>query len=354
MKAGLPLGFCPPSLGRTLCDLPPLSWRQDGCPSASALGCECPCSGPIFRLCDIRYAALDGFRVVLGKELVKHLFGRLDWACHMESIALRPKNPNVSATQEYHSTEFLNTCQDKLNCRNSHYFGPVGEDRRHIAAAGITWDVLGGFRLSQLWRFETPTPIGLNIPELGIAGSSAIFTTDRLGTGSNGGGSPFASLIPGIDMNQFGRSVNSWSDLNAKLAIYNNTVAGTLTPAGQALVKAGIFTPAQLVALGAVSPKIPLVPTTNPWPFENLFNVDLGITRPTKLFGEKITVVPWLQIFNVFNNNSLGTGTYGGLGGTFGSLNYPYQPSDIPVLNSGTRLRQKSTRLMQIGVRVTF
>jgi len=256
------------------------------------------------------------------------------------------------ATNGAYRTEFLNTCQDKLNCRSSHYFGPVGEDRRHIASAGITWDILGGFRLSQLWRFETPTPIGLNIPELGIAGRNAIFTTDRLGTGSNGGGSPFDGLIPGIDMNQFGRSVNSWSELNAKLAIYNNTVAGTLTPAGQALVKAGIFTPAQLVALGAVSPKIPLVPTTNPWPFENLFNVDLGITRPTKLFGEKITVVPWLQIFNVFNNNSLGG--YSGLGGTFGSLNYPYQPSDIPVLISGTRLRQKSTRLMQIGVRVTF
>ena len=259
---------------------------------------------------------------------------------------------NSEATNGSFRTEFLNLCQNKLNCRDRHYFGPVGEDRRHIATAGITWATLGGFQLSQIWRFETPTAVGLNIRELSISGRNAIFTTDRIGTGSNGGGSPFASLIPGIDMNQFGRKVNSWSQLNNILTNYNNTVAGTITPAGQALVNAGIFTSDQLVALGAVSPTIPLVPTTNPWPFENFFNLDLGITRPTKVHGEKITLFPWLQIFNVFNNNSLGT--YGGIGTTFGSLNYPYQPSEIPVLDSGTRLRQKITRLMQVGVRVSF
>ena len=71
------------------------------------------------------------------------------------------------------------------------------------------------------------------------------------------------------------------------------------------------------------------------------------------IFGEKIAVVPWLQIFNVFNNNSLAANNYGGLGDTFGSLNYAYQSGDIPGLTS-QRGRQKATRLMQIGVRVTF
>ena len=119
-------------------------------------------------------------------------------------------------------------------------------------------------------------------------------------------------------------------------------------------MNAGIFTPAQILALGAVSPKIPLVPTTNPWPFNNLFNVDLGISRPTKLFKERITVLPWLQIFNVFNDT--GYGRYSGLGATFASLNYPYQPSDIPALTSsrGGGLRINPTRLMQIGLRVEF
>ncbi len=58
-----------------------------------------------------------------------------------------------------------------------------------------------------------------------------------------------------------------------------------------------------------------------------------------------------LQIFNAFNYTGLGT--YSGLGNTFGTLNFPYQPSDIPALKS-QRGRSNSTRLMQIGVRVTF
>ena len=258
------------------------------------------------------------------------------------------------ATNGSSRTEFLNLAQNKLNPRDYHWFGPVDEDRRHIVTSGILWDTLGGFRLSQLWHFTTAGPIGFTIPELGIAGSSALFTTDRTGSGSNGGGSPLDSLIPGLNENQFGRGVNSFAALNKILAAYNSTVGGTFTPAGQALVNAGIFTPAQMLALGAVSPKIPLVPTTNPWPFNNLFNVDLGISRPTKLFKERITVLPWLQIFNVFNDT--GYGRYGGLGATFASLNYPYQPSDIPALTSsrGGGLRINPTRLMQIGLRVEF
>ena len=255
------------------------------------------------------------------------------------------------ATNGSSRTEFLNLAQNKLNPRDYHWFGPVDEDRRHIVTSGILWDTLGGFRLSQIWHFTTAGPIGFTIPELGIAGSSALFTT---GSGSNGGGPPLDSLIPGLNENQFGRGVNSFAALNKILAAYNSTVGGTFTPAGQALVNAGIFTPAQMLALGAVSPKIPLVPTTNPWPFNNLFNVDLGISRPTKLFKERITVLPWLQIFNVFNDT--GYGRYGGLGATFASLNYPYQPSDIPALTSsrGGGLRINPTRLMQIGLRVEF
>ena len=42
--------------------------------------------------------------------------------------------------------------------------------------------------------------MGLTIPELALAGRNSIFTTDRVGTGGTGGGSPFDSLIPGLDV----------------------------------------------------------------------------------------------------------------------------------------------------------
>lgn len=41
---------------------------------------------------------------MLGKELVKHLFGRFDGIAHIEIIAPRSKKLNGLSTQEYHTT----------------------------------------------------------------------------------------------------------------------------------------------------------------------------------------------------------------------------------------------------------
>ena len=83
--------------------------------------------------------------------------------------------------------------------------------------------------------------------------------------------------------------------------------------------------------LKAVTPTIPLVPTTNPWPFENFFNLDMTLSRPIKLakLREGMSLEPIAQAFNLFNNNS--RGTYGGsLNTGFGSLNYDYNsPTNI-------------------------
>jgi len=172
-----------------------------------------------------------------------------------------------------------------------------------------------------------------------------------------------------------GRGINSWGDLNAILTAYNNNSAGKLTPAGQALVTAGIFTQAQLVALKAVTPSIPLVPTTNPWPFENFFNLDMTLSRPIKLarLREGMSLEPIAQAFNLFNNNS--RLTYGGsLNTGFGSLNYDYNSptniasTDCAVTNNVTgattqsclkalelsRTRTNINRQFQVGIRLNF
>ncbi len=258
------------------------------------------------------------------------------------------------ATNGSFRPEFLNNAQNKLNPRDARYFGPVPEDRLHLVSGAIFWNTLGGVRLSQRWTFQSTPRDSLFIPALGgISGPNAIFTTDATGSGSIGGGGPVVGLIPGLNWGQWGRGVNSFAQLNQILTNYNSAVAGTLTPAGQALVNAGIFTKDQLVKLKAVFPTIPLVPTSNPWPFQRLVNADVGVTRPTKI-GERIEVIPWFQVFNLFNETGLTNNKYGGLGTTFGSLNFAYAtPGDVATLAS-QRGRNHDTRLMQIGVRVTF
>jgi hypothetical protein len=262
----------------------------------------------------------------------------------------------AEATAAAGRPEFLTGAPDKLNPQNKIYFGPTALDHLHMASSGIILDIPGGFRLNSIWTFRTSPPGGLGLPAIGIAGSNQLFTTDINGEGT------LNDVLPGTTINELSRGINSWSDLNRAITKYNNSGAGQLTPQGQALVKAGIFTADQLKALGAVTPTVPLVATNNPWPYDNLFNTDLGISRPIHLKArESFTIEPWLQIFNLFNHT--GYGTYGGLGlpawGTW-SLDYHDAANEdvcggncIAALNQ-SRGRNADTRLIQVGLRVTF
>lgn len=284
---------------------------------------------------------------------------------------------NSEATNGSSRTEFLNTARDKADPTNSAYFGADGLDHRHNFTASLTTEVPGGFRIGQIWSFRTAPPVNLFMPAIGITGSNTLFTTDLLGEGGTGT-TPLGQVVPGTSIGAFGRSINSWSDLNKIITAYNNNSAGKLTPAGQALVNAGIFTQAQLVELQAITPVIPMVPTTNPWPFENFFNLDMTLSHPIKLtrLHEGMELEPIAQAFNLFNNNS--RGTYGSatpaLDGSFGSYNFDYNSaannasSTCAVTNSVTgatvqsclkalelsRARTNINRQFQIGVRLNF
>jgi hypothetical protein len=153
--------------------------------------------------------------------------------------------------------------------------------------------------------------------------------------------------------------------LNTVINAYNNSVAGHITPHGARLVAAGLFSESQLVALRAISPRLALVPSDNPNPFSTRFNADYRLSRPIKIWKETWLLEPSLSVFNVFNNNA--PGTYGGLGGTCGSLNYNYSldpsrcagtPSPnataaLATLREGRGLIFRR-RQLQFGIRFTF
>ena len=178
-----------------------------------------------------------------------------------------------------------------------------------------------------------------------------MFTTDINGDGGTGT-SPRTDVLPGTGIGDLGSRIGSWSELNSIIANFNSAYAGRLTPNGQRLVAAGLFTEAQLVALGATTKAITPVPENNPWPFQGRFSADFRLTRPIKI-KERVSIEPYLEVFNVFNNTP--KGTYSGLRHrVFGNLNYPYTPAEIGDLDSTVRGLLQNPRQAQFGIRATF
>jgi hypothetical protein len=174
--------------------------------------------------------------------------------------------------------------------------GPTAFDRTHQFSVGTTVDFVKPLRVALIGHVYSPLSQSMVI--LDQFRLSEIFHTDFNGDGTTG------DLVPGTNVGAYGRQVNA-SNLTAFLQNYNNTVAGAILPAGQALIDAGLFTKDQLVALGAVADRIPLGPN-DPEPLKNraslgwLKSVDLKISAPIKL-GERFTLEPSASAYNLFN-----------------------------------------------------
>jgi hypothetical protein len=139
-------------------------------------------------------------------------------------------------------------------------------------------------------------------------------------------------------------------------------VAGTLTPAGKALVNAGLFTQAQLVALGGTIETVPLAfsPINNP----NFYTTDLRLSWRYSI-KDRLSVEPIAEVFNVFNRdnrvgqNSIGRGGNTGfdpiLSGGSGSINGTIGPLAPLRIGSGSGSFSSGTpRAFQFGIRVSF
>jgi hypothetical protein len=243
--------------------------------------------------------------------------------------------------------EFIANTTDNRNYNSD--FGPNALDRTHNLTVSASMDLIGGFRLDQIWRVSTAPPLTLTIPGSGNANS--IFRTDFNGDGGTGT-TPRTDILPGTNIGDFGRKIKNLAALNQYIIRYNQDYAGQITPHGQRLVDAGLFTEAQLKALGAVLPTIAQIPLGNPDPFETRWNADMRLSRPIRFGGERFVLEPSFSVFNVFNNNA--SLTYTGLSGGFGSLNYNYDTeSELADLKESRGLAFRR-RQMQWGLRFTF
>ena len=233
----------------------------------------------------------------------------------------------------FQDQDFVNTAIDYNN--PLHFFGPTGLDRTHQVGVGAVMDLpfATRFALSSTWK--TAIPLTLFLPNSGLPGE--IFRSDVTGDGT------VADVLPGTNVGTFGRTVKA-GGLNGLISNYNSTAAGKITPAGQALVTAGLFSQAQLVSLGAVTPTVASAPTGNVG-VSPLFTFDAHISwllRPSKVFHafpERVIIEPQIALFNVFNFHNYDPGgnvLSGVLGGGVGQVNGTTahnQPGCDPVTN---------------------
>jgi hypothetical protein len=246
---------------------------------------------------------------------------------------------HLNLTASYSLSRFESMAQDQDFVNNAvdfnnplKFFGPSGLDRTHQLGVGAVMDFPGTTQVALTTHWDTAPPLTLTLPQSGLPGE--IFFTDITGDGTVG------DIAPGTDVGAFGRSIKA-SGINNYINMYNSKFAGQLTPAGQALVSAGLFSQAQLQALGAVTPTLASAPAgqvgVSPiFTFDAQMKWRLKLAKVFHALPERVTLEPQIALFNVFNyqtHDPFGNVLSGVLNGSVGSVNGTTrhdQPGCIP------------------------
>jgi hypothetical protein len=226
--------------------------------------------------------------------------------------------------------DFIDSSLDNQNpCR---YFGSTLLDRTHQLNFGGWANLPAGFRLGIVGHVWSPLAI---TPTLDLtAGPGSIFQTDFTGDGTVNDPLPLAQTSASCGTEggfcsytmarsgAFGRGLNPGS-LGTAINNYNANIANTeVTPAGQAVINAGLMTLTQLQELGGVAQPIPSVVPGEVGP-SWLKTVDTQVSWDKKI-GERFTITPSVGFFNVFNFrnwDAAGNTLSGALSGQAGSIN---------------------------------
>jgi carboxypeptidase family protein len=251
------------------------------------------------------------------------------------------------------------------NNRPNRFFGPNLLDRTHQISFGGYVNVPFGFTLSIASHFYSPLSSSLLMPTPG--GSGEVLKTDFTGDGFT------QDPLPGTNLGNFDRGISA-SQLNGFLNKYNNTVANQPTPAGQALVAAGLMTVPQLQALGGVAPTFVADPSTqcggagqpvNCFPLAPSDQVDFPWLRAMDLklawrhtFKERLSIEPSIGFYNVgnFANFNLPPNTMTGLLQGGGGINGTGRAAqDTFRVGNGTGVYSLGApRELEFGLRIVF
>jgi Carboxypeptidase regulatory-like domain len=229
------------------------------------------------------------------------------------------------------------------------YYGPSTLDRTHQISFGGYMNFKYGFQLGLMSHFYSPFSTTLTVPNTG-SGAGEIFRTDFTGDGTT------QDPIPGTKVGSFMRGINA-SNINTTLNNYNNNVAGKPTPAGQAVMAAGLMSASQLAALGAVAPTVPLAPSDQvnlAW----MRALDMTVAW-TYTIKERVTIKPSVGFYNLPNfvnfdlPESMMSGLLNGAAGSINGTNYAGHFVNRVGVGTGV-YTLGSPRQTEFGLKVIF
>lgn len=256
---------------------------------------------------------------------------------------------NVTSNVSYALSRFSSSAIDQdflsasINNDNpTQYYGPAGQDRLHNLGVSLIMELPFHFQLATTSYFRSNGPSN---PSLSANGNAAdIFTSDLNGDGTVG------DPLPGANRGSFDRSFGV-GGLNNLISKYDSSIAGTLTPAGQALVDSGLFTQAQLLAIGAVAQTVDPVPAdekNNPL----FYTTDIRLSWNWKV-KEHLSIQPMVDCFNIFNKTNTQGPLSGILSGAPGTISGTEAYFTRVGAGSGS-FSSGQPRAFQFGIRVSF
>ena len=236
--------------------------------------------------------------------------------------------------------------------------GPAGLDRLHQLSATFALRFPLGIKTTINHRVASDLPTIIGVGD-SFGGNDEIFFTDFDGDGTTTGISGCCVYVPGTGRGDFGRDVGNVEELNAVISGFNSTLVGTTTPAGNALVSAGLMTQAQLIALGGVVQPLTLAPADqimNDW----LHTTDIRLSWEASI-TENVKIEPMIEVFNIFNVGNWGgpangqRSLTGQLNGTGGSINGTTAGNRSTRLGAGSgSFSQGLPRSAQFVIRIRF
>jgi hypothetical protein len=239
-------------------------------------------------------SAYDALQVVLQEQKAHPLPGIVNTNLQISyNLSRAVSNSTGGSNQFFAGSGAFN--QDCVNC----YIGRTDADRTNQLSLGGSFTIKYGLQAAVVGHFFSAPPENLTLGD--IDGASQIYKTDVDGDGTTG------DLIPGTRPGAYMHEVKG-AGLSKVINNYNATQVGTLTPAGEALVAAGLFTQSQLVALGAVKQALLPAPT-NPIQNSATRTLDASIKYPIgylKRFREGLVITPGVTMYNVTNMSNYG------------------------------------------------
>ncbi len=271
----------------------------------------------------------DALQIVY-REQVSHPVPGITSGNFQASYSLsRSQNP-VSGTNN--GDQFFNSLPYDFDNPNR-YMGRSALDHTNELSFGGGVAVKYGLSVNVIGHFYSAPPTTLSLDNTsGAAGE--IFRTDVTGDGTTG------DLMPGTEPGDYMHRIKG-AGLNKLINNYNATNAGQPTPAGLALINAGVLSQSQLGLLGAVQQQIATAPTT---PLNNpaFRTFDVSASYPVRFtrFREGLSLEPGVAIYNVTNMANFGH--FGGVlanvataGGPVGATNnFLNGPNNLDVQNS--------------------